>query len=215
MRSSRYGDMCDAGANTSTRFRSLPIVRLPRGDICVGARGMAWGMVLAKSHARTAIGGHAVYTPTLSGLGERVHLATPSVDLNTHIMDVVNVFHYEDIWDAVLVGHSYAGMVITGVASIVRNASLKSSILTRSCPSRANHCMTWLAPKLPPTNVHWPMSRATAGDCHPSCGSSNWMIRMTSHGRLRSSPRRCLLRIRNLSTTTLRSKRGPSVAPRS
>ena len=60
--------------------------------------------------------GHAVLRPTLTGLGERVHLATPAVGLYTHIEDVVNVFRYEEVHDAILVGYSYSGMVITGVA---------------------------------------------------------------------------------------------------
>jgi pimeloyl-ACP methyl ester carboxylesterase len=59
---------------------------------------------------------HQVSTPTLTGLGEREHLATPDTDLKTHIQDVVNKILYEDIWDVILVGHSYAGMVVTGVA---------------------------------------------------------------------------------------------------
>jgi pimeloyl-ACP methyl ester carboxylesterase len=60
--------------------------------------------------------GHDVHTPTLTGLGERSHLLGPDVDLDTHITDVVNVLHYEDLTDAILVGHSYGGMVITGAA---------------------------------------------------------------------------------------------------
>ncbi len=60
--------------------------------------------------------GHRVYTPTLSGLGARAHLSTDAVDLDTHVTDVVSTIHYEDLSDVVLVGHSYAGMVITGVA---------------------------------------------------------------------------------------------------
>jgi pimeloyl-ACP methyl ester carboxylesterase len=60
--------------------------------------------------------GHEVYTPTLTGLGERVHLAAPEIDLTTHIQDVVNVLEYEELREVVLVGHSYGGMVITGVA---------------------------------------------------------------------------------------------------
>jgi pimeloyl-ACP methyl ester carboxylesterase len=60
--------------------------------------------------------GHEVFSPTLTGLGERVHLARPEVDLNMHIDDIVNVLRYEDLRDVVLVGHSYAGMVIRGVA---------------------------------------------------------------------------------------------------
>src|SRR5215208_6284239 len=60
--------------------------------------------------------GHAVYTPTLTGLGERVHLAHAGVDLDTHIQDVLSVLEYGDLSNVVLVGHSYGGMVITGVA---------------------------------------------------------------------------------------------------
>jgi len=60
--------------------------------------------------------GHDVYTPTLTGLAERSHLVTPETDLDTHITDVVSLLHYEDITDAIVVGHSYGGMVITGVA---------------------------------------------------------------------------------------------------
>jgi pimeloyl-ACP methyl ester carboxylesterase len=60
--------------------------------------------------------GHDVYTPTLSGLGERSHLRTASIDLDTQITDVVNVLHYEDLRDVILAGHSYGGLVITGAA---------------------------------------------------------------------------------------------------
>jgi pimeloyl-ACP methyl ester carboxylesterase len=60
--------------------------------------------------------GHEVVTPSLTGLGERVHLGSPATDLDTHITDVAAVLHYEDLHDVVLVGHSYGGMVITGVA---------------------------------------------------------------------------------------------------
>ncbi|MGH7857020.1 MAG: alpha/beta fold hydrolase [Candidatus Binatia bacterium] len=60
--------------------------------------------------------GHEVFTPTLTGLGERAHLAGPEVGLRTHVQDVVAVFEAEDLTDVVLVGHSYGGMVVTGVA---------------------------------------------------------------------------------------------------
>jgi pimeloyl-ACP methyl ester carboxylesterase len=60
--------------------------------------------------------GHDVYTPTLSGLGERAHLLDGRIDLNCHIEDVVALLHYEDLRDVILVGHSYGGMVITGIA---------------------------------------------------------------------------------------------------
>ncbi len=59
--------------------------------------------------------GHDVFTPTLTGLGERAHLAHPDIDLDTHIADIINVLEYEELQDAVLVGHSSSGAVITGV----------------------------------------------------------------------------------------------------
>src|SRR5258707_5324266 len=61
-------------------------------------------------------GGHAVFTPTLTGLGERSHLLRAGIDLNTHITDIVNVMKWEDLSDVVLCGHSYGGMIIAGVA---------------------------------------------------------------------------------------------------
>jgi pimeloyl-ACP methyl ester carboxylesterase len=59
--------------------------------------------------------GHEVYAPTLTGLSERAHLVGPHVDLDLHIQDIASVLHYEDLRDVILVGHSYGGMVITGV----------------------------------------------------------------------------------------------------
>ena len=59
--------------------------------------------------------GHTVYRATLTGLGERMHLNSADVDLQTHINDVVNLILFEDLHDVVLTGHSYGGMVITGV----------------------------------------------------------------------------------------------------
>jgi pimeloyl-ACP methyl ester carboxylesterase len=60
--------------------------------------------------------GQEVYTPTMTGLGERAHLLSPAIDLDSHITDIVKVLDYEDLRNVILVGHSYGGMVITGVA---------------------------------------------------------------------------------------------------
>lgn len=59
--------------------------------------------------------GHEVYAPTLTGVGERSHLVGPHVNLDLHIQDIAAVLHYEDLRDVILVGHSYGGMVVTGV----------------------------------------------------------------------------------------------------
>jgi len=73
--------------------------------------GFAWKKVDEQLTSK----GHTVYRPTLTGLGERSHLVSPDTNLSTHIEDIVNVILYESLYDVVLVGHSYGGMVITGV----------------------------------------------------------------------------------------------------
>lgn len=60
--------------------------------------------------------GDIVYRPTLTGLGERVHLANPDINLSTYVADIANVIRFENLHDVILVGHSYGGMVISGVA---------------------------------------------------------------------------------------------------
>jgi pimeloyl-ACP methyl ester carboxylesterase len=60
--------------------------------------------------------GHEVYTPTLTGLGERAHLMNRTIDLDTHVQDIVGIIRCEELSDVVLCGHSYGGMVIAGVA---------------------------------------------------------------------------------------------------
>jgi pimeloyl-ACP methyl ester carboxylesterase len=78
----------------------------------------AWsgGWCYHKIAARLRAQGYAVFTPTLTGQGERSHLRSGAINLSLHIEDVLNVFHYENLNDVVLAGHSYGGMVITGVA---------------------------------------------------------------------------------------------------
>jgi pimeloyl-ACP methyl ester carboxylesterase len=63
--------------------------------------------------------GHRVFTPTMTGLGERAHLARPDITLSDHVTDIVNVLRYEDLHDVVLCGHSYGGLVISGVVEAV------------------------------------------------------------------------------------------------
>ena len=74
--------------------------------------GWCWRRVADRLEKR----GHKVFTPTLTGLGDRVHLLTAAVDLDTHVTDVVNLIKYEGLQNIVLAGHSYAGSIITGVA---------------------------------------------------------------------------------------------------
>jgi pimeloyl-ACP methyl ester carboxylesterase len=87
--------------------------------VCHGAWSAGWAW--KKMHPLMQAAGHRLVTPTYTGLGERAHLATPSIDLETHIEDILNVIKYEDISDVVLIGHSYGGMVATGVADRARD----------------------------------------------------------------------------------------------
>jgi len=77
--------------------------------------GWAWRDVASRLRAD----GHDVYAVTLTGVGERTHLAGPDVNLDTHIDDVINLLKYEDLSDVILVGHSYAGIVVEGVVDRV------------------------------------------------------------------------------------------------
>lgn len=79
----------------------------------------AWGGAHTFRKVRTLLSahGHEVFTPALTGIGERSHLASPQVNLTTHIQDVVNVVWYEDLSDLVLLGFSYGGFVVTGTVA--------------------------------------------------------------------------------------------------
>ena len=100
-----------------------PVVLVP--GACLG------GWVYAEVARRLRALGHDAYPVTLTGLGERVHLARPDTDLETHITDVVNVLEHEDLHDAVLVGHSYSGIVVTGVAD--RRPERLSAVVYLDC----------------------------------------------------------------------------------
>ena len=86
--------------------------------VCHGAWSAGWAW--KKMHPLMSARGHRLITPTLTGLGERSHLARPDIDLETHIADILGVLKYEDLKDVNLIGHSYSGMVATGVADRAR-----------------------------------------------------------------------------------------------
>ena len=83
--------------------------------------GWAWKKMRPLLRAR----GHELFTPTHTGLGERSHLASPDIDLETHIADNLGVLQLEDLKGVVLIGHSYGGMVATGVADQARERIAK------------------------------------------------------------------------------------------
>ena len=77
--------------------------------------GWEWQRVAGRLRAR----GHAVYTPTMTGLGDRAHLLSRDIGLETHVLDYVNTIRWEELADVVLCGHSYGGTVATAVADRV------------------------------------------------------------------------------------------------
>ena len=116
--------------------------------------------------------GDTVLTPTLTGLGERSHLANPDINLDTHINDVSNVLQWENLHDVILVGHSYGGAVVTGAADrqahrikqlVYLDAFVlqdKQSVMSLQPPDRVEHYQNrvnergdgWLLPPNPPEN---------------------------------------------------------------
>ena len=104
--------------------------------------GWCWRHVTTRLRAA----GHEVFTPTLTGLGERAHLFSPDIDLETHIGDVLGVLKYEDLERVVLVGHSYGGMVITGVADRAAERLAHLVYLDSFVPADGQSAFDLLAP---------------------------------------------------------------------
>ncbi|MGD0289112.1 MAG: alpha/beta hydrolase [Candidatus Binataceae bacterium] len=92
--------------------------------------------------------GHEVYTPTLTGLGERSHLMSRAVTLDTHVQDIVNLIRWEELSDIVLCGHSYGGMVITGVADKVPEKIRALVYLDAFVPAGGQAVADFLPPEL-------------------------------------------------------------------
>jgi pimeloyl-ACP methyl ester carboxylesterase len=101
--------------------------------------GWCWDLVAPRLVAE----GHRVTTPTLTGLGERCHLASRAIDLETHISDLLNHIAYEDLKDVVLVAHSYAGFVAYGLAdrsaAAIGRLVLLDAFIPRDGETMADH----------------------------------------------------------------------------
>ena len=108
-----------------------------------GGGGWAWGPMEPLLAAR----GHRLLRPTLTGLGERAHLAAPDVDLDTHITDVTALLEAEALRDVVLVGHSYGGMVVTGVADRAPGRVAKLGYLDAFVPEDGQSLLSLLPPE--------------------------------------------------------------------
>lgn len=105
--------------------------------------GWAW----KKMHPLMAAAGHRLVTPTYTGIGERSHLANPSIDLDTHITDILNVLKFEDLRGVILIGHSYGGMVATGVADRARAAVAELVYLDAHAPRDGQSAFDLMAPE--------------------------------------------------------------------
>jgi pimeloyl-ACP methyl ester carboxylesterase len=103
--------------------------------------GWCWRFV------RPFLEGHQVFAPSLTGLGERRHLARPDIDLETHIADVVNLMEMEDLREAILVGHSYGGMVITGAADRAPERIRRLVYLDAFVPENGRCALDYVVPE--------------------------------------------------------------------
>ena len=111
-----------------------------------GAWHGSWCWQRVRKNLRDA--GQQVFTPTLTGLGERSHLNSAAVDLSMHIADVVNLLRWEDLSDVILCGHSYGGMVISGAADRVPERIRALVYLDAFVPEDGECLFDFLSPEL-------------------------------------------------------------------
>ncbi len=126
---------------------AAPLAASPEKNTYVLVPG-AWGGGWDWRHVDDLLtaDGNKIFRSTLTGLGERVHLASTNIDLDTHIQDVVNVILWEDLHDVVLVGHSYGGMVVTGVADRVPERLKRVVYVDAMLPENGESVLTAMPP---------------------------------------------------------------------
>ena len=118
-----------------------------------------WRRVARALQAR----GHEVFTPTLTGLGERAHLAGPDVGLDTHVRDVVSMLVCEDLRDTVLVGHSSAGMVVSGVMDAVPHRIGHAVFLDALVAEDGEALVDLIPPEIAERMIRGPATRSGSG----------------------------------------------------
>lgn len=145
----------------------------------------AWGGAHGFRHVRRLLqaAGHQVTTPCLTGIGERVHLTSPLVDLSTHVRDVVNHVLYEDLDQITLVGFSYGGFVVTGAIEHVAER-VKHLVFLDAFVPRNGDTLQSLARGLGRARIElgedWQVSGPTREYDNPD--EAEWMTaRRTSH----------------------------------
>lgn len=135
-----------------------------------GAWGGAWQFSKVDPLLRAQ--GFDLRRPTLTGLGERAHLVSADIGLATHIQDVVNVILFEQLHDIILVGHSYGGMVITGVADRLPDRIAKLVYLDAMVPEDGECAQDvmgiadWIAKMTKDGLIHPPWAKP--GDVYPN-----------------------------------------------
>jgi pimeloyl-ACP methyl ester carboxylesterase len=107
----------------------------------------AWHGGWCWRYVRPFLKGNEVFAPSLTGLGERRHLAGPAIDLDTHIDDIVSILEMEDLRDVVLVGHSYGGMVITGAADRAHERIKRLVYLDAFVPENGRCTLDYVVPE--------------------------------------------------------------------
>jgi len=132
------------GLKTNDAIAQSKSTRKPVVVFVHGAWGGAWQF--RKVDSLLTEKGYLVYRPTLTGLGERAHLASTEIGLKTHILDVVNTILYEGLHDIVLVGHSYGGMVVTGVADSIPERISRMIYLDAFSPNNGESLFDLLGP---------------------------------------------------------------------
>ncbi len=110
-----------------------------------GAWSAAWAWKKMRPLFRAA--GHDFFSPTYTGLGERAHLARPEIDLETHIQDVLAVLEFENLTDVTVLGHSYGGMVATGVADKARERIARVIYIDAFAPNDGQSLFDLVGPK--------------------------------------------------------------------
>jgi pimeloyl-ACP methyl ester carboxylesterase len=117
--------------------------------------------------------GHKVYTPTLTGLGERSHLMSGLITLDTHITDVVNVIRWENLEDFVLVGHSYGGWIISGVAEQLQGKISSIVFLDAFMPENGQRVLDTNSPR---SRAEIELAQRKAEVSRPAPPASVWKV---------------------------------------
>lgn len=178
-------------------------------DVVVAHGAWSAGWAWKKMRPLMAGRGHRLWNPTYTGVGERVHLAHSKVDLSVHIQDVVGMLEFEDLADIVLIGHSYGGMVATGVADRAAGRISRLIYLDAFVPTDGQSLSTLMSPD------------GSAADAWRAAAEDGWRVPprplppdTAEPDRVWASPRRMPQPIETL-LQPLRLEQGEAVMPRS